>query len=54
VAGTGLGYQERWKVERTFAWLGNFRRLLVSHERYLSIFRAIVLVAFILVLLRRL
>lgn len=50
----GPGYQECWKVERTFAWLGSFRRLLVRHERHLSIFRAFVLVAFILVSLRRL
>jgi transposase len=48
----GLGYKERWKVERIFAWLGNFRRLLVRHERYLSTFRAFYLIAFILVLLR--
>jgi transposase len=47
------GYAERWKVERTFAWLGNFRRLLVRHEPYLSPFRAFFLVALILVSLRR-
>ena len=47
----GLGYKERWKVERTFACLGNFRRLLVRHERYLSTFRAFFLIAFVLVLL---
>ncbi len=47
------GYKERWKVERTFAWLGNFRRLLVRHERYLSTFRAFLLIAIILVLLVR-
>ena len=50
----GPGYAERWKVERTFAWLGNFRRLLVRHERCLSTFRAFVLIAFILVSLKRL
>ena len=50
----GPGYRERWKVERTFAWLGSFRRLLVRHERCLSTFRAFFLVAFILVSLRRL
>jgi Transposase DDE domain len=50
----GPGYAERWKVERTFAWLGNFRRLLVRHERYLSAFRAFFLVAFILMSLRSL
>jgi transposase len=54
VAEAGPSYGERWKVERTFAWLGSFRRLLVRHERYLSIFRAFVLVTFILVVLRRL
>jgi transposase len=48
----GPGYSERWKVERTFAWLGNFRRLLVRHERYLATFRGFCLIAFILVLLR--
>ena len=48
----GPGYTERWKVERTFAWLGNFRRLLVRHERYLFTFRAFLLVAFILLSLR--
>lgn len=46
----GPGYPERWKVERTFAWLGNFRRLLVRHERLLITF---FLIAFVLVLLRR-
>jgi transposase len=48
----GPDYSERWKVERTFAWLGNFRRLLVRHERYLSTFRGFCLIAFVLVLLR--
>jgi transposase len=41
-----------YAVERTFAWLGNFRRLLVRHERYLSTFRGFCLIAFVLVLLR--
>jgi transposase len=36
----GPGYAERWKVERAFAWCGNFRRLLVRHERYLALFPA--------------
>jgi transposase len=50
----GPSYSEHWKVERTFAWLGSFRRLLVRHERHLSTFRAFFLVAFILVSMRRL
>ena len=38
-----------WKVERTFAWLGNFRRLLVvRYEHCLSTFRAFFLIAFTL------
>ena len=28
-------YLRRWKVERLFAWLGNFRRLPVRYERHL-------------------
>jgi transposase len=27
-------YRKRWKVERTFAWLQNFRRLLVRQDRW--------------------
>lgn len=52
VKAAGPGYSERWRVERTFAWLGNFRRLLVRHERHLTTFRAFFLIAFVLVLLR--
>lgn len=26
-------YRHRWKIERTFAWLGNFRRLVIRYER---------------------
>ena len=50
----GPGYTERWKVERTFAWLGNYRRLLVRYERYLSMFRAFFVITFVLVLLKHL
>jgi transposase len=48
----GESYVERWKVERTFAWLGSFRRLLVRHELYLCTFRAFFLLAFILTSLK--
>jgi transposase len=30
-------YRQRWTVERTFAWLGNYRRLLIRWERHLSV-----------------
>jgi transposase len=52
-ARVGPGYRERWKVERLFAWLGQYRRLVVRHERLLSVFRGFVLVAFILICLRQ-
>ena len=33
-------YRKRWKVERTFSWIGNNRRLIVRHERFISLYRA--------------
>ena len=41
-------------MERTFAWLGNFRRMVVRYERYLTIYRAFYHVACLLVTLRQL
>ncbi len=36
-------------MERLFAWLGQFRRLVVRHERRVEVFRGFVLVTFILI-----
>jgi transposase len=47
------GYRQRWKVERTFAWLGNYRRLVVRYEWLAHIYWAFVLMAFILICLDR-
>jgi transposase len=47
-------YRRRWKVERSIAWLGNYRRLLVRHEHDLLMFRAFVNVACMLIALRQL
>jgi transposase len=47
-------YKRRWKVERTFAWLGNFRRLVVRYERTLKMYRAFFHVACLLITLRQL
>ena len=47
------GYRQRWKVERTFAWLGNYRRLVVRYEWLAHIYWAFVLLAFILICLDR-
>jgi transposase len=38
--GSGLG-RYRWVVERTFAWLHNFKRLLVRYERRSDMHRAL-------------
>ena len=45
-------YKRRWKVERTFAWLGNFRRLLVRHDRLLSRYQGFFHIACLLITLR--
>jgi transposase len=46
-------YKKRWIVERTNAWLGQFRRLLVRHEHLLCIYRAFFYVACFIITLRR-
>jgi transposase len=45
-------YRRRWKAERTFAWLGNFRRLVVRYERSLLMYNAFFHVACLLITLR--
>lgn len=45
-------YKKRWRVERFFAWLGNFRRLLVRHERKIAHFQAFVHLATIIILVK--
>ncbi|HLY59137.1 MAG TPA: transposase [Terriglobia bacterium] len=47
-------YKKRWVVERLFAWLGNFRRLVTRYERKSRMFQAFVHVAFMLITLRQL
>lgn len=46
-------YRRRWKVERFFAWLHNFRRLVIRWEYYEHNFLGMVQLACILILLRR-
>ena len=46
-------YKRRWKVERTFAWLGNYRRLLVRWERNLVVYRGFFHLACALITLNR-
>jgi len=51
--GSGLGAQ-RWVVERSFAWLHQFRRLLVRYERRADIHEAFLSLACCVICFRRL
>ena len=46
-------YVRRWIVERTNAWFGQFRRLLVRHEHLLSTYRAFFYLACFWITLRQ-
>jgi transposase len=47
-------YRRRWKMERTFAWLGNYRRLVVRYENKLHVYSAFFHLACIMIVLRAL
>jgi transposase len=47
------GYMRRWKIERLFAWLRNFR-LITRHERHPENFLAFLLLGCACILLRQL
>lgn len=46
-------YVRRWKVERLFAWLHNFRRIVVRYEQYLENFQGFVHLGCMMILLRQ-
>jgi transposase len=46
-------YRRRWKIERLFAWLQNFRRLAVRYEYYIENLLGFIHLSCILILLRR-
>jgi len=46
-------YKRRWKVERLFAWLGTFRRLVVRYERHALNYLGFVHLGCALILLRQ-
>jgi transposase len=52
-AEVGERYQHRWKIERTFAWLGNFRRLVVRYERLITVYLGFFHLACIIITLRQ-
>ncbi len=47
-------YKQRWKVERTIAWLGNYRRLATRYDHNPNHFLAFVILACVHRLLQRL
>ena len=51
--GSGLG-RYRWVVERTFAWLHQFRRLLVRYDRRADIHEGFLAIGCCLICWRRL
>jgi transposase len=46
-------YKRRWKIERLFAWLYNFRRLVVRYEYKAENFLGMVQLGCIVILLRK-
>jgi len=46
-------YRRRWKIERTFAWLGNYRRLVVRYDRSITIYEAFFHIACLMITLRK-
>jgi transposase len=47
-------YRRRWKIERLYAWLQNFRRLVIRYEYHAENFLGFLQLACILILLRHL
>lgn len=45
-------YKRRWKIERLFAWLQNFRRITVRHERCVENYVGFVHLGCLVILLR--
>ena len=45
-------YRRRWKIEGLFAWLQNFRRLVVRYERYAENFLGMLHLGCCIILLR--
>lgn len=47
-------YKRRWKVERLFAWLQNYRRILVRYEYHAENYLGMVTLGCAIILLRNL
>jgi transposase len=51
---TGPNFKQRWKIERTFAWFDNCRRLIVRYDRFVEHYRSFCYLAIIIWCLNRL
>jgi transposase len=47
-------YKQRFKIERSFSWMGNYRRLLIRWEHHLSVYRGFCFFALALICMDRL
>jgi transposase len=47
-------YRKRWKIERSIAWIQNFRRVYVRYDRILTVYLGFVYCACLLIALRHL
>jgi transposase len=47
-------YKRRWKVERTFAWLHSYRRVMTRHERRVELWDGFVHLACAFIALKKL
>jgi len=46
-------YRRRWKIERTNAWIQNFRRLVVRYDRKITMYNAQLQLACTMIAIRR-
>jgi len=46
-------YKHRWKIERLFGWLQNFRRIAMRHDYYVDNYLGFVQLGCMMILLRR-
>ena len=46
-------YRKRWKIERTFSWLSNFRRLVVRYERLITVYSGFFHLACLMIVLNK-
>ena len=49
-----VAYRRRWKIERTIAWVQNFRRLVVRYDRSIAMFNAQIQIACTIIAVNRL